>query len=432
MAEAVAVEKKSPLKGFLSFLKNNTMLIALVAVMVMFEVMMGIKTEEGFNLFGMSLFNPSNITNIINQNAYVVILAAGMLLCILTGGNIDLSVGSIVCLVGAVAGTMIVNHGCNIYFTILVCLFVGTLIGAWHAFWIAYVHIPPFICTLSGMLLWRGVSLIILDGLTISPFPDNYLNLFSSYIGQAEKTKDIIGTMYDLAGEPYTDVVWQYASSTLTLTLIIGAICCAIMIIAQFFSRINKQRKGYTVEPFVPFVIRMVVVSIVVMAVSALLGLHNGLPVILILLAVVIAGYSYYTQNTVPGRYLYAIGGNAKAAKLSGVNTDNVMFFAYTNMGFLSAVAALVCVARFNSAAPTAGTNYEMDAIGSCFIGGASAYGGTGTIGGAVIGAIFMGVLNNGMSILGVDSNWQKAVKGLVLLLAVIFDVVSKQRKSSK
>lgn len=343
-----------------------------------------------------------------------------------------MSVGSIVCLVGAVAGTMIVNHGCNIYLTIMVCLFVGTLIGAWHAFWIAYVHIPPFICTLSGMLLWRGVSLIILDGLTISPFPDNYLNLFSSYIGQADKTKDIMGTMIDLTGEPYQDVVWQYAASTLTLTLIIGAICCALMIIAQFFSRLNKQRKGYTVEAFGPFIARQIIVSIVIMIVSALLGLHNGVPTILILLAVVIAGYSYYTQNTVPGRYLYAIGGNAKAAKLSGVNTDNVMFFAYTNMGFLSAVAALVCVARFNSAAPTAGQNYEMDAIGSCFIGGASAYGGTGTVGGAVIGAIFMGVLNNGMSILGVDSNWQKAVKGLVLLLAVIFDVVSKQRKSSK
>ena len=168
------------------------------------------------------------------------------------------------------------------------------------------------------------------------------------------------------------------------------------------------------------------------MVVSVLLGLNNGFPVILVLLAVVIACYAYYTQNTVPGRYLYAIGGNAKAAKLSGVNTDNVMFFAYTNMGFLSALAALVCVARFNSASPTAGQNYEMDAIGSCFIGGASAYGGTGTVGGAVIGAIFMGVLNNGMSILGVDSNWQKAVKGLVLLMAVIFDVVSKQRKSSK
>ncbi|MCI6799358.1 MAG: sugar ABC transporter permease [Spirochaetia bacterium] len=431
MAEAVA-EKKSYKAVVLNFLKSNTMLIALVAVMILFELMMGIKTGEGFNLFGMSLFNPSNITNIINQNAYVVILAAGMLLCILTGGNIDLSVGSIVCLVGAVAGTMIVNHGCNIYLTIVVCLFVGTLIGAWHAFWIAYVHIPPFICTLSGMLLWRGVSLIILNGLTISPFPDNYLRLFSSYIGQAEKTTQIMGTQYDFAGNPFEDVIWEFSRTTLGLTLLLGLLCCVIMIIAQVFGRISKQKKGYAVQPFVPFLVKQIFVSIVIMAVAALLGLNNGFPVILILLAIVVACYSYYTQNTVPGRYLYAIGGNAKAAKLSGVNTEKVMFFAYTNMGFLSALAALVCVARFNSAAPTAGQNYEMDAIGSCFIGGASAYGGTGTVSGAVIGAIFMGVLNNGMSILGVDSNWQKAVKGLVLLLAVIFDVVSKQRKSAK
>ncbi len=431
MAEAVA-EKKSYKAVVLNFLKSNTMLIALVAVMILFELMMGIKTGEGFNLFGMSLFNPSNITNIINQNAYVVILAAGMLLCILTGGNIDLSVGSIVCLVGAVAGTMIVNHGCNIYLTIVVCLFVGTLIGAWHAFWIAYVHIPPFICTLSGMLLWRGVSLIILNGLTISPFPDNYLRLFSSYIGQAEKTTQIMGTQYDFAGNPFEDVIWEFSKTTLGLTLLLGLLCCVIMIIAQVFGRISKQKKGYAVQPFVPFLVKQIFVSIVIMAVAALLGLNNGFPVILILLAIVVACYSYYTQNTVPGRYLYAIGGNAKAAKLSGVNTEKVMFFAYTNMGFLSALAALVCVARFNSAAPTAGQNYEMDAIGSCFIGGASAYGGTGTVSGAVIGAIFMGVLNNGMSILGVDSNWQKAVKGLVLLLAVIFDVVSKQRKSAK
>ena len=431
MAEAVA-EKKSYKAVVLNFLKSNTMLIALVAVMILFELMMGIKTGEGFNLFGMTLFNPSNITNIINQNAYVVILAAGMLLCILTGGNIDLSVGSIVCLVGAVAGTMIVNHGCNIYLTIVVCIFVGTLIGAWHAFWIAYVHIPPFICTLSGMLLWRGVSLIILNGLTISPFPDNYLRLFSSYIGQAEKTTQIMGTQYDFAGNPFEDVIWEFSKTTLGLTLLLGLLCCVIMIIAQVFGRISKQKKGYAVQPFVPFLVKQIFVSIVIMAVAALLGLNNGFPVILILLAIVVACYSYYTQNTVPGRYLYAIGGNAKAAKLSGVNTEKVMFFAYTNMGFLSALAALVCVARFNSAAPTAGQNYEMDAIGSCFIGGASAYGGTGTVSGAVIGAIFMGVLNNGMSILGVDSNWQKAVKGLVLLLAVIFDVVSKQRKSAK
>lgn len=431
MADAV-VEKKLPKTVIFNFLKNNTMLIALVAVMVLFEILMGIKSGEGFNLFGMSLFSPSNITNIINQNAYVVILATGMLLCILTGGNIDLSVGSIVCLVGAVAGSMIVNHGCNIYLTIVVCLFIGTLIGAWHAFWIAYMHIPPFICTLSGMLLWRGVSLIILDGLTISPFPENYLRLFSSYIGQSEKTSEIMGTMYDLQGNPFEDVVWFYATKTLLITIIIGAICCALMVLFQLFSRINKQKKGYYVDSLGSFIVRQVVISVIIMVVSVLLGLNNGFPVILVLLAVVIACYAYYTQNTVPGRYLYAIGGNAKAAKLSGVNTDNVMFFAYTNMGFLSALAALVCVARFNSASPTAGQNYEMDAIGSCFIGGASAYGGTGTVGGAVIGAIFMGVLNNGMSILGVDSNWQKAVKGLVLLMAVIFDVVSKQRKSSK
>lgn len=431
MADAV-VEKKLPKTVIFNFLKNNTMLIALVAVMVLFEILMGIKSGEGFNLFGMSLFSPSNITNIINQNAYVVILATGMLLCILTGGNIDLSVGSIVCLVGAVAGSMIVNHGCNIYLTIVVCLFIGTLIGAWHAFWIAYMHIPPFICTLSGMLLWRGVSLIILDGLTISPFPENYLRLFSSYIGQSEKTSEIMGTMYDLQGNPFEDVVWFYATKTLLITIIIGAICCVLMVLFQLFSRINKQKKGYYVDSLVSFIVRQVVISVIIMIVSVLLGLNNGFPVILVLLAVVIACYAYYTQNTVPGRYLYAIGGNAKAAKLSGVNTDNVMFFAYTNMGFLSALAALVCVARFNSASPTAGQNYEMDAIGSCFIGGASAYGGTGTVGGAVIGAIFMGVLNNGMSILGVDSNWQKAVKGLVLLMAVIFDVVSKQRKSSK
>ena len=431
MAEAVAVEKKTPLKGFLSFLKNNTMLIALVAVMVMFEVMMGIKTEEGFNLFGMSLFNPSNITNIINQNAYVVILAAGMLLCILTGGNIDLSVGSIVCLVGAVAGTMIVNHGCNIYFTILVCLFVGTLIGAWHGFFIAYVHIPPFICTLSGMLLWRGVALILLGGMTISPFPSSYMNIFNSYLPELflEEPTD---ELWDVSEDAYYALVDKNAAITFAVTMVIAVVLCAIVVIAAIFARKSRKAKGYTVPSFASFIGKQVIFCAVIMIVGTLLAKDKGLPVILIILGVVVGIYSYYTQNTVPGRYLYAIGGNEKAARLSGVNTDNVMMFAYTNMGFIAGIAGLVCAARLNSAAPTAGQSYEMDAIASCFIGGASAYGGTGTVGGAVIGAIFMGVLNNGMSILGVDSNWQRAVKGLVLLLAVIFDVVSKKRKSGK
>jgi putative multiple sugar transport system permease protein len=297
----------------------------------------------------------------------------------------------------------------NVYISIAVCLIFGLLIGAFHGVWIAYVGIPPFIVTLAGMLLWRGVALIVLNGLTISPLPDNYLALFSSYF-------------------PATSNM----AVVMSVTLVTAALCCIIFIAAQTFSRINRRRKGYEIPSAAGFMVRLVLVSAAVMVVAFLLGQYKGIPVILVIVSVIVMIYAYYTNNTVPGRYLYALGGNMKAAQLSGVNTQNVMFFAYTNMGFLSAVAALVCVARFNSAAPTAGNMYEMDAIGACFVGGASAYGGTGTIGGAVIGAIFMGVLNNGMSILGVDANWQKAVKGSVLLLAVIFDVVSKRRKSGK
>ena len=400
-----------------SVLKGNTMIFILVGVMLLFEILI--------RSFGHgSLFAPANITNIIRQNAYVAILATGMLLCILTGGNIDLSVGSVICLVGAIAATLIVNLHCNIYLSIIISLVIGTAIGAWHGAFIAYLHIPPFITTLSGMLLWRGVALIVLDGMTISPLPQKYLNLFSSYIPEV--------FLPDLSQRALSDTAAkaQLQGISLKVTMIVAIIICVAMIFFQVFSRKRKEHKGYSVPARGAFVARLVIITAAVLVVSWLLGHHHGIPTVLILLAVVIACYTYYTQNTVPGRYLYAIGGNAKAAKLSGINTDNVMMFAYTNMGFLSAVAALVCIARFNSAAPTAGQSYEMDAIGSCFIGGASAYGGTGTVGGAVIGAIFMGVLNNGMSILGVDSNWQQAVKGFVLLLAVIFDVVSKQRKS--
>lgn len=383
-------------------LKDNTMLLILVGVMILFQILIT-ATDHG------SLFAPANITNIIRQNSYVVILATGMLLCILTGGNIDLSVGSVVALVGALAGVFIVNWKLPIFAAILLCLLVGTLIGAFHGFFIAYIHIPPFITTLAGMLLWRGVATIVLDGRPIAPFPDKYLNLFESFISKP-----------------------QSENGTFILTLIIIAICCICYIIAEVFGRIKKIKKGYTVESKLEFIIRTIILCAAIIFIGQFLARDRGLPVILILLAIIIALYGYFTKNTVPGRYLYAIGGNEKAAKLSGVNTDNVMFFAYTNMGFLAGVAALVTIARLNSAQPTAGQNYEMDAIASCFIGGASAYGGTGTVAGAVIGAIFMGVLNNGMSILGIDQNWQRAVKGLVLLLAVIFDVVSKRKKSHK
>ena len=402
-------------------LKGNTMILILLAVMLFFQVLI-VAADKG------SLFAPANITNLINQNAWVVILATGMLLCILTGGNIDLSVGSIICLVGAVAGILIVNMGWPVLPSIIICLIVGAAIGAWHGFFIAYVHIPPFICTLSGMLLWRGVALILLNGMTISPFPDSFLNIFGSYLPELflEQPND------DMANEAYDALIEHNEKITFLVTMIISVICCFLTVVAAVVSRASKIRKGYSVSTNIGFIAKQAILCAVIMIVGTLLAQDKGLPLILVIVGIIVGIYSYYTQNTVPGRYLYAIGGNEKAARLSGINTDNVMMFAYTNMGFIAGIAGLVCAARLNSAAPTVGQSYEMDAIASCFIGGASAYGGTGTVGGAVIGAIFMGVLNNGMSILGVDSNWQRAVKGMVLLLAVIFDVVSKKKKSSK
>ncbi|GHU41416.1 sugar ABC transporter permease [Spirochaetia bacterium] len=382
-------------------LKQNTMLLALIFVMVFFQILL-IITDKG------SLFAPANISNLISQNAYVVVLATGMLLCILTGGNIDLSVGSIVCLVGALAGTLIVTFKLPLPVSIVLCLITGLAIGAWQGFWIAYIRIPPFIVTLAGMLLWRGVALLILNGLTISPFPQHYLRFFTSFL-------------------PNTD----NAAFIALVTRIIGIALCIVFIVQQAFDRIRKMKKQYAVESFFVFVSRIALICFAILVVSFLLARHKGIPVILILIAAVVIIYSYFTSKTVPGRYLYVLGGNEKAAKMSGVDTNKMLFFAYANMGFLAGVAALMCVARFNSASPSAGTNYEMDAIASCFIGGASAYGGTGTVSGAVIGAVFMGVLNNGMSILGIDANWQRAVKGIVLLSAVVFDVVSKKRKQA-
>lgn len=374
-------------------LKKNTMLFILLIVALFF----GWKTKG-------VLFDPQNVTNLIAQNGHVVILAVGMLLCILTGGNIDLSVGSVVAFVGAVAGKLMVTYKMNFGLVIVICLVLGILIGMWQGFWIAYIRIPSFIVTLAGMLLWRGVALIILDGLTISPFPDAFKMIFNSYIA-----------------DPF--------GGSINVTCMLAAVLACLAYLFVFINvRRNRQKKGYAAEKLLPSAGKAGVICLVILLAAYRMAQFQGLPTILVILAAVVGVYTYYTSKTVGGRYLYAVGGNEKAAKMSGVNTNRVLFFAFTNMAFLSAVAALVCVARFNSAAPTAGKNYEMDAIASCYIGGASAYGGTGTVMGAVIGAVFMGLLNNGMSIMGVDSNWQQAIKGLVLLAAVAFDVISKKK----
>ena len=380
----------------LVFLRKYTMVIVLILVTLFFTW----KT-------GGRMLLPQNVNNLIAQNAYVFILATGMLLCILTGGNIDLSVGSIVCFVGAIGATFMVNKGFNVYVSIIIMLLAGLLIGAWQGFWIAYRRIPPFIVTLAGMLMFRGLSNIVLDGFTIAPFPDKYLELFNSYI-----------------------IDFFHGDGFNITSLVVGIIVACIFVVVTFKGRISKIQKGYSVASMGSDVGKCIVVSLVVVVFMWRLGQYKGIPNILIWIAVIVLIYWYITSKTVIGRHLYAIGGNEKAAQLSGINTNKVYFFAYANMGLLAAFAAMVTIARLNSANPTAGDGYEMDAIGSCFIGGASAYGGSGTIPGVIIGATLMGVINLGMSIMGVDANWQKVVKGAVLLAAVIFDVETKKNKS--
>ena len=377
-----------------TFLKKYTMVIVLVVVTLFFTW----KT-------GGRMLLPQNVNNLISQNAYVFILATGMLLCILTGGNIDLSVGSVVCFVGAVGATFMVNKGVNVYATMILMLAAGLLIGVWQGFWIAYRRIPPFIVTLAGMLMFRGLSNIVLDGFTIAPMPENYLAMFNMYIMDF------------------------FHGDGLNITcLLFGIIAALIFVGVTFKGRASKVKKGYAVGPMSSKIIKCAVISIVIIAFAWKLAQYKGVPNILIWIVVIVLIYGYITSKTTIGRHLYAIGGNEKAAQLSGINTNRVYFFAYANMGLLSAVAAMVVIARLNSANPTAGDGYEMDAIGSCFIGGASAYGGSGTIPGVIIGATLMGVINLGMSIMGVDANWQKVVKGIVLLAAVIFDVESKKK----
>ncbi len=376
-------------------LRQYMMLIVLVVIVVLFNTI-----TKGV------LLKPMNISNLINQNAYVIILATGMLLCILTGGNIDLSVGSILCLVGACLGIFMNKWGMNSYLAVAAALGVGILIGAWQGFWIAYVNIPPFICTLAGMLLWKGLALLALNSQTISNLPTAFLGLSTGFLSFGLDDKKMIALV----------------------SALLGALIALIYIVTQLFSRAKKKRMGYQAEGLFYVLIKSVIISGALVWFFWKLGQYKGVPVVLVTVGLVLIVYTFFTSKTVPGRYLYAIGGNAKAARLSGVNTRRMMFFAYTNMAFLTAVAAVVFTARMNSAGPQAGESFELDTIAACFIGGASAYGGTGTVSGSLIGALIMGVLNNGMSIMGMNQNMQKVVKGLVLLAAVAFDVTSKQK----
>ena len=385
----------------LNFIQKYTMIIVLVLVVAFFAWRTGGK-----------LLMPQNITNIISQNAYVFVLATGMLLCILTGGNIDLSVGSVVCFAGTI-GAVLMHNELNMWLAVIVMLLVGLAIGAWQAFWIAYVHVPPFITTLSGMMVFRGLSNVVLQGQTMSVTNEKFVEIFGG--GANCYLPDFIG------GE---------GSSMNLLCVIVGAIACALYIFFTLRSYSTRKKAGLQTDALAKLLIKLIAISAVIIFFTLKLSQYKGIPTALVWVALVIIVYTYITSKTTIGRHLYAIGGNETATQLSGINTKKIYFFAYTNMGFLAALAGIMTIARLTSAQPTYGQNYEMDAIGSCFIGGASAYGGIGTVPGVIVGAILMGVINIGMSIMGVDANYQKVVKGLVLLAAVIFDVVSKKKNS--
>ncbi len=377
--------------------QKYTMIIVLVLVFAFFT--WGTKGK---------ILYAQNINNLISQNAYVFVLASGMLLCILTGGNIDLSVGSVVCFVGAMCGKFMEEMGINPVIAVLISLVIAIIIGAWQAFWIAYVRIPPFIVTLAGMLMFRGLSNVALKGKTLPIKSAGFVKVFGG--GADCYIPNFLG------GEGLNRVA-----------LAVGVIASLIYVILTLRS-ISKRAKSGHGGAGVGSYVKMVLIVAVVMALSYKLAQYKGIPTSLVLVAIVVVIYGYITSKTTTGRYFYAVGGNEKAAALSGINTNRVYFIAYTNMGFLAGLAGLMTIARMTSAQPTYGQNYEMDAIGSCFIGGASAYGGVGTIPGVIVGAVLMGIINQGMSIMGTDQNMQKVVKGAVLLAAVIFDVVSKRK----
>ena len=385
-----------------AFFRKYTMVIALVVVVVFFAIATG----------GGSL-KPGSINNLISQNGYVFVLAAGMLCCILTGGNIDLSVGSVVCFAASI-GCVMMDKGMNMWLAVLAMLAIGLAIGIFQGFWISKIHVPAFIATLSGMYAFRGLSNVVLQGYRVDISNEQFLFLFGG--GRDCYIPDFIRQWMGTEGKP-------------NLTCLAIGIIAVLIYILMTVRRIHVQKKLNLQQSILGQVITTAVISAVILFVTWQMASFRGLPTVLIWIALVLGIYQYITTKTAMGRHLYAVGGNEKATALSGVNTRNVYWFAYASIGLMAGLAGILTAARAKGIDPTYGEGYEMDAIASCFIGGASAYGGTGKVSGMIIGAVLMGVINQGMNMVGVDSNLQRVVKGLVLLAAVIFDVMSKRQK---
>ncbi|MCG3418101.1 multiple monosaccharide ABC transporter permease [Oceanobacillus jordanicus] len=370
------------------------MIIALIGIALLFQIL-----TDGI------LLTPLNVTNIIMQNSYIIVLAIGMMLIIITG-EIDLSVGSVAAFVGAVAGVLMVTMDFPVFAGILICLAIGAIIGAWQGFWVAYVNIPSFIVTLAGMLIFRGLTLVVLQGQTIAPFPDGFRGLSSAFV------PDVFG------GEGEIQL----------FTVVVGIVLSVVYILSELKIRRTDLKYDFKTISFPLFIVKLVLFTIVINLFTYVLAQYEGIPYVLIVLFVLIIGYTFVMNKTVIGRHIYAVGGNANAAQLSGIKTKKMKFWVFVNMGVLAALCGMIFAGRLNAATPQAGNLFELDAIAAAVIGGASFTGGVGTVFGAVIGALVMGVLNNGMSLMGIGIDWQQAIKGLVLLAAVAFDVLNKNK----
>jgi len=389
-AEAKAVAATGFLK---SNLREYGMLMSLIAIMFFFQYM-----TSG------TLLQPLNLTNLILQNSYIVIMALGMLL-VIVAGHIDLSVGSVVGFIGALAAVLMVEMHVHYALAAVLCIATGAAIGGAQGYFVAFFKIPSFIVTLAGMLVFKGLSLALLQGQSVGPFPRAFQLLSSGFIPD-----------------------WLEGESLRTTSLVIGVLVAIAMVAAKLRQRALKLRHGIEEEPYLFFAAKNLIFVALIVGLSYLLATYKGLPNVLIIMVVLTLVYDFVTRRTTIGRRVYALGGNEKAARLSGVKTRWLSFFTFVNMGMLAAVAGLVFAARLNTATPKAGTGFELDVIAACFIGGASASGGVGMVLGAVIGALVMGVMNNGMSILGIGIDYQQVIKGLVLLAAVFVDVYNKNK----
>jgi len=384
-------------KKYTGFLKNNLrdygMLLSLVAIMAFFQYM-----TDG------TLMEPLNLTNLVLQNSYIVIMALGMLL-VIVAGHIDLSVGSVVGFVGALAAVLMVQYEVHFIPATLICLATGAAIGAAQGYFVAFFKIPSFIVTLAGMLVFKGLSLALLQGQSVGPFPKVFQLLSSGFIPD-----------------------WFNGESLRTTSLLLGIVVSIVLVAAKLRQRARQMAHGIEDEPTPFFVAKNLVFVALIIGFCWLLASYKGLPNVLIVMSLLMLLYDFVTRRTTVGRRIYALGGNEKAARLSGVKTQWLSFYTFVNMGVLAAVAGLVFAARLNTATPKAGTGFELDVIAACFIGGASASGGVGKVLGAVIGALVMGVMNNGMSILGIGIDYQQVIKGLVLLAAVFVDVYNRNK----